>query len=100
MNDQQRFVTVGEAESMVEAAVARVRLGLARAPRPFKVFGLGLTHKYAEQVCESLGLPLTPHTEKTFDDGEVYLKSGPEYNDAEVGNVRGSQCFCNPEFVF
>lgn len=93
MSDHQRFVTLAEAESMVDAAVAKVKLTLARAPRPFKVFGLGATAKYAKRVCDRLGVPVTPHTEKTFDDGEVYLKSGPEHNDAEVGNVRGHNVF-------
>ncbi|CAE7860196.1 folD [Symbiodinium microadriaticum] len=94
MMTEQRFITMAEAESMVTEAVAKVRIGLARAPRPFKVFGLGNSNKYATRVCEQLGgIKLTKHTEKTFDDGEVYLKSGPEHNDAEEGNVRGHNVF-------
>lgn len=90
---EQHFITLPEAQSMVKEAVAKVHLELARTPRPFKIFGLGKSKRYAEKVCKSVGVSLTTHTERVFDDGEVYIKSGPEYNDADEGNVRGHNVF-------
>ncbi len=56
---------------------------------PLKLFGLGATSEYARQVAEHLDVPLTPHQEDLFDDGEFYIKScdGPQ------GNVRGHDVF-------
>lgn len=62
-------------------------------PRPFKVFGLGSSKDYATKVCQHLDVSLNPHTEKVFEDGECYIKSGPEYSDSEIGNVRGHYVF-------
>lgn len=91
--DQQRFISVAEANALVEKAVAAVKLEIMRAPRPFKVFGLGGTREYAKGICKILGVDLTPHTEKSFEDGEAYMKSGPEYDDTQLGNVRGHNVF-------
>ena len=57
--------------------------------RPIKVFGLNGTHAFAEKVASHLGMGLTPHIEKTFDDDECYIKPG----DDDVGNVRGHRVF-------
>ena len=93
MNDEQRFVTLEECKLMIQHAVSEAMLRVSRAPRPFKIFGLNGTHEYAEQVAQHLGVKLTPHTEKTFADGECYVKSGPEYSDSDIGNVRGHNVF-------
>lgn len=93
MPDTQRFVTVAECQEMINKAVAEALLNLARAPRPFKVFGLQSSSEYAAKVADHLGIKLTPHTEKLFDDGECYVQSGPEYSDDRVGNVRGHNVF-------
>ena len=92
----QRMLTVGEAQSMIATALHEQALRLARAPRPFKVFGLSATgtNSYATQVADHLGVSLTPHTEKTFDDGEAYVKSGTKDDlSANDGNVRGHDVF-------
>ncbi len=34
------------------------------------VFGLGSTREYGERVARNLGVPLAPHEERTFEDGE------------------------------
>lgn len=91
--DNQRFVTLSECQSMIEQAVSAALLKIARAPRPFKIFGLEATKDYAEKVANHLNVKLTPHTEKCFEDGECYVKSGPEYNDTNLGNVRGHNVF-------
>jgi ribose-phosphate pyrophosphokinase len=93
MPDSQRFVTVAECEQMIKRAVADALLKLTRAPRPFKVFGLQSSCEYAEKVAGHLGIKLTPHTEKLFDDGECYVQSGPEFSDDKAGNVRGHNVF-------
>jgi ribose-phosphate pyrophosphokinase len=56
---------------------------------PIKLFGLNATKSYAEKVAAELGVALTPHEEKEFEDGECYVKpiDGPE------GNVRGHGVF-------
>jgi ribose-phosphate pyrophosphokinase len=84
-----RFVTEAECQATVDAAVAAALLKIARAPRPFKVFGLNSSQGYADKVCEHLGIDRTPHEEKLFDDGENYAKS----DDKPVGNVRGHDVF-------
>lgn len=89
----QRFVTVEECEAMINRAVAEALLKVARAPRPFKVFGLNATSEYSKKVSEHMRFGLTPHTEKVFEDGECYVKSGPEFSDSNVGNVRGHNVF-------
>ena len=93
MTVEQRFVTVVECDAMIQKAISELMLKLARAPRPFKVFGLQGTFDYAEKVAAHLGIKLTQHTEKLFDDGECYVKSGPEFSDSGVGNVRGHNVF-------
>ena len=62
-----RFITVDEAEAMVQAAVAKTFLKIA--PRPFKVFGLNGSLDYANRVASHLGISLTRHEEKLFPDG-------------------------------
>ena len=103
-----RFVTVDEAESIaqsavadamknmmsmtetiVQQAVAKALLKIARAPRPFKLIGLNGSKDYAQTVAKELGIELTPHEEKTFEDGETYVKAG----DGLDGNVRGHDVF-------
>lgn len=89
----QRFVTYDECQAMIQEAVSKAVLNLMRAPRPFKLFGLHGSADYAEKVASHLNIKLTPHTEKLFDDGECYVKSGPELNDTNIGNVRGHNVF-------
>lgn len=93
MDDAQRFVTIQECEAMIAKAVNEMLLKISRAPRPFKIFGLNSTKEYSKRVAACLGVPLTPHTEKNFEDGECYVKSGPEYDETSVGNVRGHNVF-------
>lgn len=56
---------------------------------PFKVFGMNGSKEYAEKVAAHLGISLTKHEEKTFDDGEPYVKS----SEGDDGNVRGHTVF-------
>jgi phosphoribosylpyrophosphate synthetase len=60
-----------------------------KACTPIKLFELNSTKAYAESVAAELGISLTPHEEKEFEDGECYVKpvDGPE------GNVRGHNVF-------
>ena len=50
-----------------------------------RVFGLGQSQQYADQVCRSIGFKRTPHTEEFQDDGEPYVLSKE--------NVRGCDVF-------
>jgi len=84
-----RFVTVEEAEAMVQQAVSAALLKISRAPRPFKIFGLNSSQGYAQKVAEHVGIDLTPHEELDFPDGENFAKSA----DGAVGNVRGHNVF-------
>lgn len=84
-----RFVTIDEAEAMVNKAVSDALLKIGRAPRPFKIFGLNGSKAYADEVASYLGCSVTPHEEKTFEDGEPYAKSV----DGQSGNVRGHDVF-------
>lgn len=93
MPDDKRFVTVEECRTMIDAAVAEALAKLARAPRPFKVFGLQSSKQYAEGVVNHLGIKLAPHTEKNFEDGECYVQSGGDYSESSDGNVRGHNVF-------
>jgi ribose-phosphate pyrophosphokinase len=76
-------------QNMIDDAMAR----LARAPRPFRIFGLDATQDYAAKVASHLDVSLSPITEKYHDDGEPYVKSGPEHSDSTAGNVRGHDVF-------
>ena len=89
MLKDNELVTAAECRNMIKAAVNAVK----NNARPFKIFGLSATKEYAAKVAEHLDTELTPHTEKYFDDGESYVKSGPEYNDGTIGNVRGHNVF-------
>lgn len=66
---------------------------LVRVPRPFKIFGLSASNEYAKKVAQHLNCDLSPITEKYYDDGEPYVKSGPEHSDSPCGNVRGHDVF-------
>ena len=90
------LITRGEAEAMIQVAVAAAEarlaqkyLQIARAPRPIKVFGLDGTKQYATKVASHLGVELTDHEEKSFEDGEAYVKPTSERD----GNVRGHNVF-------
>lgn len=85
------FITVAQAEEMIRKAVAAAMTTFCQ--RPMKIFGLGGTAEYAAKVVKHLGMTLTPHTEKEFEDGETYVKSGPEHSDGPIGNVRGHNVF-------
>lgn len=61
--------------------------------RPFKIFGLNASYEYALKVSSHLGVGLSPITEKYYEDGEPFVKSGPEYSDSSLGNVRGHNVF-------
>jgi ribose-phosphate pyrophosphokinase len=76
-------MTKPEVERMIAEAVSKANL------YPIKIFGLNATKEYAGRVAAHLGIPLTPHEEKTFDDGESFLKSP----DGLEGNVRGHKVF-------
>lgn len=82
------FVTIAQAERMVEEAVQKAIQNVP-CSRPFKIFGLDGSKQYAEEVAAELGVSVTPHNEKTFDDGESYAKSA----DGTDGNVRGHNVF-------
>lgn len=56
---------------------------------PMKIFGLNDTRSYAVKVAKHISLDLAKHEEKTFDDGEFYLKSITGLD----GNVRGHNVF-------
>lgn len=78
-----------ELEALILKAVASSMAKIVRAPRPFKIFGLNGSNAYAGDVAAHLGLTLTPHIERIFEDGECYVKSV----DGEIGNVRGHNVF-------
>lgn len=88
-DDLHRFVTVAEAKILACQAADEVLANLSRAPRPFKIFGLDSSSSYASRVAEHLGIKLTPHDEKLFDDGECYVKPVSK----TIGNVRGHNVF-------
>lgn len=50
-----------------------------------RIFGLGTSAEYTEQVCKFLSLKPTPHKEDFHDDGEPYVLS--------LDNVRGCDVF-------
>lgn len=50
-----------------------------------KVFALNATHEFGERVALELGIPLAPHEEREFEDGEH--KARP------LESVRGHSCF-------
>lgn len=84
-----RFVTIDEADMMVQKAVNDALLKICRAPRPFKIFGMDGSKEYAEEVASQLGVGITQHEERTFEDGEPFAKS----SDGTTGNVRGHNVF-------
>ena len=66
-----------------------IKQGITLYSHPLKVFGLDGTKEYAKQVAGHLNIELTPHVEKSFEDGECYAKS----SDGDEGNVRGHDVF-------
>jgi len=88
-DDRHTFITRAEAKILSRQAVDEALLGLSRAPRPFKIFGLNGSETYATHVAEHLSRTLTPHVEKAFEDGELYVKPTSE----KEGNVRGHNVF-------
>lgn len=78
---------------MIDEAVKNAMSKIDYKARPFKVFGLDGTSEYAAKIANHLGIELTPHTEKTFEDGECYVKSGFEYDESSAGNVRGHRVY-------
>jgi ribose-phosphate pyrophosphokinase len=54
-----------------------------------RIFGMEGSKCYASRVARFLGLKLTPTIEKTFADGEPYIKSVAGLE----GNVRGCDCY-------
>ncbi len=85
---------MSEMDAVIQARVSAALLRLARAPRPFKVFGLSGANGYATKVAESLGIKLTPHTEEEVEDGESYVKAGTKADPSpHVANVRGHNVF-------
>jgi ribose-phosphate pyrophosphokinase len=93
MTSDSTFITRAEAQRMIDKAVAELMARFTSGTRPLKVFGLKGSVAYAKKVAEHLGVDLAPLTEKTFDDGETYVKSGLEYDDSAGGNVRGHNVF-------
>ena len=89
LDDENSFVTRADAKRMVQQAVAEAMLYLSRAPAPIKVFGLTGSNEYAKKVAASMGIKLTPHVDKVFDDGEGHAKSASD----KAGNVRGHDVF-------
>lgn len=90
---ENQFVTREQCRQMIDEAVATALAKFAAAPRPFKIFGLNSSRPYADRVAGHLGIKLTDHTEKLFEDGECYVKSGPEFDESQIGNVRGHLVF-------
>jgi ribose-phosphate pyrophosphokinase len=88
-DDRNTMVTRAEAKLIAQRAVARALESLSRAPRPFKMFGLNGSQTYAAHIAQHLGRKLTPHVEKIFEDGELYVKPTSEKD----GNVRGHNIF-------
>lgn len=86
-----RLVTYKECREMIRLALEQAMVHLPL--RPMKIFGLQSSRSYAKQVASHLGVKLSIHTEKSFEDGESYVKSGPEYDDSNLGNVRGHIVF-------
>ena len=83
------YITREQAQLMIEEAVAEALRKASTTPRPIKIFGLDGSKDYASEVASHLGITLTPHEEKIFDDGEPYAKS----SDGVIGNVRGHDVF-------
>lgn len=61
--------------------------------RPLKIFGLNASKSYAKRVAKHLSEDLSNITEKYYEDGEPYVKSGQEHADTSDGNVRGHDVF-------
>lgn len=57
-----------------------------------RIFGLGTSQDYADQVCAHLAMRRTGHKEEVHDDGEPYLLSSE--------NVRGCDVFIIESLFF
>jgi ribose-phosphate pyrophosphokinase len=88
-DDEHVFISRANAKRLIREAVDGSLLRLTRAPLPFKLFGLGGSQDYAQKVATHLGKKLTPHVEKSFEDGEIYVKPVSD----RVGSVRGHNVF-------
>lgn len=66
-----------------------IRQGLVMYSHPLKVYGLQSSQDYAKRVATELKIDLAEHEERSFDDGECYLKSV----DGMIGNVRGHDVY-------
>jgi ribose-phosphate pyrophosphokinase len=82
-------MTEQEIQELVDRRVSDALLKIVHAPRPIKLIGMNGSKGYAEEVASHLGCSLTPHEEKTFEDGEPFAKS----SDGQIGNVRGHDVF-------
>lgn len=56
---------------------------------PMKLFGLDGSQEYAQRIADEIGIELSRHEERQFEDGEPYLKPA----DGPAGNVRGHNVF-------
>lgn len=54
-----------------------------------RLFGMDGFEEFARRVARDLGISLTPRQEKTFADGEPYIKSAT----GKDGNVRAADCY-------
>lgn len=54
-----------------------------------RIFGMDGFEEFARRVARDLGISLTPRQEKTFGDGEPYIKSSV----GKEGNVRAADCY-------
>ena len=87
--DEFGFVSKADIGAIVKAAVDAALMRIGHIPRPFKIFGLNGSKDYATKIGSHLGVSVTPHEEKTFEDGEPFVKS----EDGQIGNVRGHNVF-------
>jgi ribose-phosphate pyrophosphokinase len=72
-----------------EALTSYIHQAIIALRHPLKVFCLNGSKEYGKRVAEQLSISLSPHVEKSFEDGECYVKSA----DGDVGNVRGHNVF-------
>lgn len=49
-----------------------------------RIFGLGVSQHYADQVCRCIGFKRTPHTEEFHEDGEPYVLSRENVRGCDV----------------
>lgn len=83
------FITTEQMEAVISKVVNESLANVNRNLRPFKIFGLNGSKDYAAEVATHLGIQVTPHEERIFEDGEPYIKSA----NGSSGNVRGHNVF-------